>query len=48
MSTVVLDIILVFISYVLILCAIFCMISQDARRKALNTCGFHVYIIILF
>ncbi|XP_051005426.1 olfactory receptor 52B4-like [Acomys russatus] len=48
MSTVVLDIVLVFISYVLILRAIFRMPSQDARRKALNTCGSHVCVIILF
>ncbi|XP_062948428.1 olfactory receptor 52B4-like [Cynocephalus volans] len=48
MSTVVLDIVLVFISYVLILHAVFHIPSQDARRKALNTCGSHVCVIILF
>ncbi|XP_021485378.2 olfactory receptor 52B4-like [Meriones unguiculatus] len=48
MSTVVLDIVLVFISYVLILRAIFRLPSQDARHKALNTCGSHVCVIILF
>ncbi|KAM9658643.1 LOW QUALITY PROTEIN: olfactory receptor 52B4-like [Trichechus inunguis] len=47
-STVVLDVLLIFISYVLILCAVFHMPSQDARHEALNTCGSHVCIIILF
>ncbi|XP_057551839.1 olfactory receptor 52B4-like [Hippopotamus amphibius kiboko] len=48
MSTVVLDVLLILVSYVLILHAIFHMSSQDARHKALNTCGSHVCIIILF
>ncbi|XP_058402211.1 olfactory receptor 52B4-like [Diceros bicornis minor] len=47
-STIVLDVLLIFVSYVLILCAVFHMPSQDARHKALNTCGSHVCIIILF
>ncbi|XP_014697611.1 olfactory receptor 52B4-like [Equus asinus] len=47
-STVVLDVLLIFISYVLILHAVFHIPSQDARHKALNTCGSHVCIIILF
>ncbi|XP_014697610.3 olfactory receptor 52B4-like [Equus asinus] len=47
-STIVLDVLLIFVSYVLILLAVFHMPSQDARHKALNTCGSHVCIIILF
>ncbi|XP_077618283.1 olfactory receptor 52B4-like [Crocuta crocuta] len=48
MSTLVLDIVLIFISYVLILHAVFHIPSRDARHKALNTCGSHVFIIFLF
>ncbi|XP_008593024.1 PREDICTED: olfactory receptor 52B4-like [Galeopterus variegatus] len=48
MSTVVLDVLLIFVSYVLILHAVFHMPSQDARHKALNTCASHVCIIVLF
>ncbi|XP_028744981.1 olfactory receptor 52B4-like [Peromyscus leucopus] len=48
MSTVTLDVVLIFISYMLILHAIFRLPSQDARHKALNTCGSHVCVIILF
>ncbi|XP_003781425.1 olfactory receptor 52B4-like [Otolemur garnettii] len=48
MSTVVLDSVLIFISYVVILCAVFHIPSQNARHKALNTCGSHVCVIILF
>ncbi|XP_074046544.1 olfactory receptor 52B4-like [Macrotis lagotis] len=46
--TVVLDIILVVASYFVILHAIFQMPSQDARHKALNTCGSHICVIFLF
>ncbi|XP_036924577.1 olfactory receptor 52B4-like [Sturnira hondurensis] len=48
MSTVVLDALLIFVSYVLILHAVFHMTSQDARQKALSTCGSHICIIVLF
>ncbi|KAB0353679.1 hypothetical protein FD755_023621 [Muntiacus reevesi] len=48
MSSLVIDIVLIFISYVLILRAVFYIPSQDARHKALNTCGSHVCVIILF
>ncbi|XP_058400528.1 olfactory receptor 52B4-like [Diceros bicornis minor] len=48
MSTVVLDIVLIFFSYVLILHAVFHIPSQDAHYKTLNTCGSHVCVIILF
>ncbi|XP_059566984.1 olfactory receptor 52B4-like [Myotis daubentonii] len=48
MSTVVLDVILICVSYMFILHAVFLIPSQDAHHKALNTCGSHVCVIILF
>ncbi|XP_008592642.1 PREDICTED: olfactory receptor 52B4-like [Galeopterus variegatus] len=48
MSTVTLDVMLIFISYVLILRAVFRIPSQDAHHKAVSTCGSHVCVITLF
>ncbi|KAM5224660.1 LOW QUALITY PROTEIN: olfactory receptor 52B4-like [Hipposideros larvatus] len=48
MSTTSLDTFLIIVSYMLILHALFRTPSQDAHQKALNTCGSHVCVIILF
>ncbi|XP_040819966.1 olfactory receptor 52B4-like [Ochotona curzoniae] len=48
LSTVVLDALLILVSYGLILNAIFHLPSQGARQKALGTCGSHLGVISMF
>ncbi|KAM6158777.1 olfactory receptor 52E4-like [Rhynchocyon petersi] len=47
-SNIVVDVILIASSYAFILRAVFRLSSQEARLKALNTCGSHVCVMLCF